>query len=160
MSGPADQVVKIRVAERGGEGEVSALVAAFRDIYEESDPSDEAIARAVSELIDDEQTEFLLAGRPAIGFAQLRFRPSVWTGAEDAWLEDLFVVEEARGGGAGRALTEACVERARSRGCKRLQLDTNERNQAAMALYSSLGFSDRTSRRFGDGRNLYLTLWL
>ncbi len=54
------------------------------------------------------------------------------------------------GSGLGRALAEACVERARLRGCARIQLDSNERNGAAAALYSSLGF-ESGSRRGGTG---------
>jgi ribosomal protein S18 acetylase RimI-like enzyme len=152
--------VDVRRAERGDENEVVAMIAAFRDSYEEPEPGDEAVAAVVAELIDDERTEFLLAGSPAIGFAQLRYRPSVWTGSEDAWLEDVFVLEESRGTGAGRALVQACIERARERGCGRIQLDTNENNQPALGLYESLGFSNRSPQRFGEGRNLYLTLWL
>ena len=152
--------VDVRQAKRGDEGEVVAMIAAFRDSYEEAEPSDEAVAAAVAELIGDERTEFLLAGSPAIGFAQLRYRPSVWTASEDAWLEDVFVLEKSRGTGAGRALMEACIERARERGCRRIQLDTNETNQPALGLYETLGFSSRSPQRFGEGRNLYLTLWL
>ena len=49
--------------------------------------------------------------------------------------------ESARGAGLGRALVEAALERARERGCGRIQLDTNEGNIGARALYESLGFS-------------------
>ncbi len=151
---------KVRLAGPGEEAEVASLIAGFRDFYGEAEPDDQQIARMVAELLGDQRTEFLLVGEPAVGVAQLRFRPSVWTGAEDAWLEDLFVVEGARRGGAGRALVRACVDRARARGCKRIQLDANERNVAGLALYGSLGFSSATSERFDGGRNLYLTRWL
>jgi GNAT superfamily N-acetyltransferase len=150
----------MRLAQPGDEAEVAALIAAFRDSFDEREPPDEEIDRVVAELIGDQQTEFLLAGRPAVGRAQLRFRLSVWTGREDAWLEDVFVVARARGRGIGRALVEASVARARLRRCARIQLDTNEANGAALALYESLGF--RTAKRDGGGggRDLYLTRWL
>jgi ribosomal protein S18 acetylase RimI-like enzyme len=150
----------VRLAGPGDQVEVCALIADFRDLYGEDEPSDEQIASMVAELIDDRGTEFLLAAEPAVGVAQVRFRRSVWTGAEDAWLEDLFVAAAARRGGAGRALVRACIERARARGCQRIQLDANEHNDAAIALYESLGFSSTTPGRFDGGRNLYLTLWL
>jgi GNAT superfamily N-acetyltransferase len=151
---------KARLAGPRDEAEVASLISGFRDFYDESEPDDNQIERMVAELLGDRSTEFLLVGEPAVGVAQLRFRPSVWTGAEDAWLEDLFVVDEARRGGAGRALVQGCVGRARARGCKRIQLDANERNEAALALYESLGFSSATAERFDGGRNLYLTRWL
>ena len=158
MTGPGDQV-EVRVARPGDEAEVTRLMAAFRDFYGDSEPPDELIGRVVGKLIGDDDTEFLLAGTPALGVAQLRFRPSVWTGTDDAWLEDLFVLESARRKGVGRALVEACAERSRARGCKRLQLDTNETNTTALALYQRLGFV--TAKRSEDrGRDLYLTHWL
>lgn len=152
--------LNVRTAASGEEAEVASLIAGFRDFYGEAEPDNEQIARMVAELLGDQRTEFLLVGEPAVGVAQLRYRRSVWTGAEDAWLEDLFVVDGARRGGAGRALVQGCVDRARARGCKRIQLDANERNDAALALYESLGFSSATSERFDGGRNLYLTRWI
>jgi GNAT superfamily N-acetyltransferase len=155
VSGSEGQI-EVRVARPGDEAEVTRLMVAFRDFYDDSEPPGELIGRVVTELIGDHDTEFLLAGGPAVGVAQLRFRRSVWTGTDDAWLEDLFVLEPARRGGVGRALVEACAERSRARGCKRLQLDTNETNTAALALYQRLGFA--TAKRPEDrGRDLYLT---
>jgi GNAT superfamily N-acetyltransferase len=90
----------------------------------------------------------------------MRFRLSVWTGTEDAWVEDVFVEEGARGQGLGRALIEGCVQRARERGCARIQLDANEKNPPALALYDSLGFRSGTPDRWDAGRDLYFTLWL
>ena len=157
---PIAPEIAVRLAAPGEQTEVAALIAGFRDFYGEHEPTDETIARLVAELIDDDRTEFLLAGSPAVGVAQLRFRPSVWTGTEDAWLEDLFVAEDARGGGAGRSLVLGCIDRARARGCKRIQLDANERNAGALALYESLGFRSAKPERWEGGRDLYFTKWL
>ena len=150
----------MRLAQAGDAAEVTSLIAGFRDYYGEPEPGDAQIAAMVSELLTDNATEFLLAGEPAVGVAQLRFRRSVWTGTEDAWLEDLFVAEEARRSGAGSALLQACVDRARARGCMRIQLDANERNEAALALYECFGFSSAQPQRWDGGRDLYWTLWL
>jgi GNAT superfamily N-acetyltransferase len=152
--------VNVRVAGPDEEAEVASMIAGFRDFYGEAEPADEHIARMVAELMNDERTEFLLVGNPTVGVAQLRFRPSVWTGTEDVWLEDLFVLEEARRAGAGRALVQGCIDRARARGSKRIQLDANEGNEAALALYESLGFRSTSPGRFDGGRNLYLTRWV
>lgn len=148
---------QIRLAGPTDLDDVTRLIAGFRDYYDEAEPSDATIRAMAERLLADGRTEFLLAGDPPAGVLQLRFRPSIWTGTDDAWLEDVFVEPGARGEGAGRALIEACVERALARGCRRIQLDVNERNDDALRLYDSLGFSASMSTRFEGARNLYMT---
>ena len=65
----------------------------------------------------------------------------MWKTADDCWLEDLYVRETAREAGLGRALVEAAVARAQVRGCRRMKLDVNEDNEAAVALYLTCGFT-------------------
>jgi ribosomal protein S18 acetylase RimI-like enzyme len=139
---------------------VARLIAGFRDYYGEQLPDDETIRTVVERLLKDPRTEILLAGEPPCGIAQLRFRLSVWTGTDDVWLEDVFVEPEQRRAGVGRELMAASLERARERGCARVQLDVNERNEAALALYRSLGFETGSPRRWDGGRDLYFTRWL
>ena len=67
----------VRLADAGDEAEVASLIAGFRDYYDEPEPTDEQIASMLAKLIGDQHTEFLLAGEPPIGVAQIRFRPSV-----------------------------------------------------------------------------------
>ena len=118
---------------------VAALLIAFRDWMGYPTPAVETMPDTVAKLIDDPNTVYLLAGDA--GFAQLRFRLSAWTAVEDCWLEDVFVRESARGTGLGRALVEAALEQARSRGCRRIELDVQSDNTGARALYESCGFS-------------------
>jgi ribosomal protein S18 acetylase RimI-like enzyme len=141
----------IRLAVRDDIDTVTALLIAFRDWWGTSTPSDETFRTTVATLLEDPNTEFLLAGED--GVAQLRYRLSAWTGTEDCWLEDLYVRDSARGSGLGRALTEACVERARARGCRRIELDVNEQNATAIALYQRCGFSTEPKP---PGRTLFL----
>lgn len=150
----------LRVAPPSEAGEVARLLAAFRTFYGADEPSDEQMLAVVRRLIGTPDAEYLLVGEPAAGVAQVRFRPSVWTGADDCWVEDVFVEEGARGRGLGRRLIEGCVERARRRGCQRIQLDANERNEGALTLYRSIGFESGSPARWGGGRDLYFTLWL
>ena len=140
---------------------VSNLLIAFRDWMSESLPTDEAMAAAVVALIEDPATVYLLGsvapGERACGVCQLRFRHSVWTSSPDCWLEDLYVQEHARGRGVGRALVHAAFEHAGARSAARIELDTNERNTGAIALYESLGFS-ASSKTHGamDGRDIFM----
>jgi len=132
--------IPLRIAGRADVATVTALIGDFRDFLEGDSPSNAQIESVVSELIADPATEFLLIGEPESGFAQIRYRLSVWESGEDAWLEDLFVRDEARGEGFGRTLATAAIERAKSRGCGRIQLETNRNNEAAVKLYESVGF--------------------
>jgi GNAT superfamily N-acetyltransferase len=132
-------MAQVRLATEEDAQAVAALMAGFRDWWGRSEPVDASIERSVRRLIADPNTEYLLAGD--LGVCQLRYRYGLWHEAEDCWLEDLFVREEARGQGLGRALTEAAIARARERGCARIELDANEANGPAVGLYEALGFS-------------------
>ena len=146
-----------RVAGPQDVDEVVRLIAEFRDWWGKEEPSEATIRRVAARLLEDDRAEFLLAfdgAGTAVGVCQLRYRPSVWTGADDVWLEDLFVTESARSDGHGRALVEAAFETARARGCRRIELDVNEQNEAALRFYESLGF---TTEPKPPGRTLFIS---
>lgn len=137
---------------------VARLLVDFRNHLGLDWPSDNAYLAGVERLIEDRGAEYLLGApnpdAPPAGVAQLRFRYGIWWAAEDCLLEDLFVREEARNSGLGRALVHATIERARERGCRRVELDANDNNDAAIRLYESVGFSAQDDR-YG-GRNLFM----
>ncbi|MDO9623678.1 MAG: GNAT family N-acetyltransferase [Pseudomonas sp.] len=60
--------------------------------------------------------------------------------ARSAVLEDVVVDADARGLGIGRALMDKAVERARSWGCYKLALSSNQSREAAHRFYAELGF--------------------
>jgi GNAT superfamily N-acetyltransferase len=128
----------------GDAQDVARLIGGFRDWWGKDEPRDEVIRATVGRLIDEPNTEYLLAapaeGERAGGVCQLRYRLSVWSGLGDCWLEDLFVDGGARRAGLGRALVEESFQRARARDCYRIELDVNEQNTDALAFYEALGF--------------------
>jgi ribosomal protein S18 acetylase RimI-like enzyme len=137
--------LRVWIAEPDEAEPVARLLAEFRSWYGKDWPSDNAFHASVERLIEQRDTEFLLGAphddAPPAAVVQLRYRFSVWTAAEDCWLEDLYVREEDRGSGLGASLVRAAIERARERGCGRIELDVSESNAAAWALYERMGFS-------------------
>jgi ribosomal protein S18 acetylase RimI-like enzyme len=154
--------VEPRIWEAGPSdlGAVSQLLAEFRDWWGKSEPADDSLRESVAVLLEDPATEFLLGAAgdgPATAVCQLRYRLSAWMGAADCWLEDLYVREHDRGHGLGRALVTATKDRARARGCRRIELDVQEDNEPALALYTSLGFLTEPK---GSARSLLLGMRL
>ena len=119
------------------------LLHAFNAEFGEQTPSAEVIAERAAPLIESGEVTVLFAGEGPDGFAELRFRPSLYTGALDAYLEELYVVPARRGQGFGRALLEAAMDHARERGARRIDLNTSEDDVAARALYDRMGFTNR-----------------
>jgi ribosomal protein S18 acetylase RimI-like enzyme len=143
-----------RLATEEDAAEVARLMIGFRDWWHRSEPPDPAFHAGVGRVLADPNAEFLLAGDPPAGVCQLRYRYAIWTESQDCWLEDIYVEESARGAGLGRELVEAAFERARARGCRRIELDVNEANAGALRLYESLGFEAWSDPP--GGRNLLM----
>jgi GNAT superfamily N-acetyltransferase len=154
---------RVWVAGPGDAADVARLLIAFRDHMHMTWPPDDLFHSGAERLLADPDSEFLLAapagdGEPPAGIAQLRFRWGIWRAGGDLLIEDVFVEERARGAGLGRALVAGALDRARARGCRRAELDVNERNEAALALYGAFGFS-ATENHYG-GRDIYMRLHL
>lgn len=151
-------MVRAWVAEPHEAEIVARLICGFRDSYGRDRPTDNAILAGVERLIEQIDTEYLLAApdedSPPMGVAQLRFRFCVWTATPDCWLEDLYVRDAARRRGVGDALVSLTLDRARTRGARRVELDTWESNDGALALYRRHGFSERS--KGNEGRDLLL----
>ncbi len=73
-----------------------------------------------------------------IGIANYVLHPYTWGSGDICYLEDLFVLEDARGCGAGRALIEALTGVARKHGWARVYWHTHESNEMARALYDKI----------------------
>lgn len=119
------------------------LLHAFNAEFGEQTPPAEVIAERAAPLMESGEVTVLFVGAGPDGFAELRFRPSLYTGALDAYLEELYVAPALRGQGLGRALLDAAMEHARERGARHIDLNTSEEDVAARALYERTGFTNR-----------------
>lgn len=71
------------------------------------------------------------------GMTTYNFQNSTWSEIGQCLLEDLFVDENFRGQGTGRALIDAVIQEAKSRGCSRVYWNTDETNETARKLYDT-----------------------
>jgi len=136
--------LEVRPARPADERAWRALWDGYCEFYETEVPPDVTAATWRRLLDPDEPVEGLVAehGGDVVGFVNCVLHPSTWGTAETCYLEDLFVSPAARGSGAGRALIEAVLERARSRGWDKVYWHTREDNSRARALYDSFAQAD------------------
>jgi GNAT superfamily N-acetyltransferase len=147
---------EIRPARADDGADLAALIRTFRDSLGAASPTDDDVDRVLPELLEDADVDFVCARLEecAVGYTQTRYYTSVWAAGTEAWLDDLYVAEPARGHGVGRALLRVTLERARARGARQIRLSTNEKNDGARPLYHSEGFTPVSEPRYAAGREI------
>jgi len=130
------------VAERDLE-DLLVLLRAYCDFYEVSPQRADLLALCRALLADAQLEGFQLIAREhdgeAVGFATVFWSWDTTVASRIGIMNDVYVAPGARGGGLGRALIQACVERCRARGAERLEWVTGRGNGRARALYDSIG---------------------
>jgi ribosomal protein S18 acetylase RimI-like enzyme len=144
----------IRRAGVADAGEAARLLHDFNAEYDEPTPEVPVLAERLAELLANEEIVVLLAGDPPVGMAMMRLRPSLWSRAADAYLEELYVVPERRGQRIGLALLQTAMDAAREAGADHFELTTGETDTAARALYERCGLTNREGSPEGP-RMLY-----
>ena len=74
-----------------------------------------------------------------VGFALWFYNYSTFRGRHGIYLEDLFVVPEARGLGAGKALLRRLAQRCQDEGLARLEWSVLDWNAPAIGFYRRIG---------------------
>jgi ribosomal protein S18 acetylase RimI-like enzyme len=139
----SQELPSVRRATPGDAPAVARLLHDFQAEFDEPSPGVEMLEDRYADLIRNKDMIVLLIGEGPDGFAQLRFRPWVYSAGLHSYLEELYVKPELRGTGLGRALLEAAMEAARTEGAEQMELGTSEDDVAARALYESAGFINR-----------------
>ncbi len=138
----------------------------FNREFDEFSPGESFLAPRVTTLIEEGSKHFLIGrlgdggsdGDPD-GFAQVDFRPSVWSEGPVALLEEFYVRPEKRSSGLGKELMTAVLDLARSREAAMVEVVTGEDDIAARGLYESTGFSNLIEGE-GNASSLYYELEL
>ena len=141
----------VRRATPGDADAVARLLHDFQQEFDEPSPGVDALTERYEELIRNRDMTVLLAGDGPDGFAQIRYRPWVYSAGPYAhsYLEELYVLPVLRGRGIGRALLEAAINAARGEGATHMELGTSETDTAARRLYESTGFTNREGKTDG-----------
>jgi GNAT superfamily N-acetyltransferase len=104
---------------------------------------DESYQAAFAAIAADPNHEMVVAeldGR-VVGCFQLSFIPGLSRrGAWRAQIESVRIDSALRGRGAGQAMMDWAIARARARGCALVQLTTDKRRPDAHRFYARLGF--------------------
>jgi GNAT superfamily N-acetyltransferase len=78
-------------------------------------------------------------GRAPVGFALYYFTYSTFLGRPTLYLEDLFVLPEERGNGAGTTLLRELAKISLKRGCGRMEWTVLDWNTPSIRFYRKLG---------------------
>lgn len=133
------------------------LLALIQELYAcEHIPFDEARAtHALGNLLADPslgRVWVVERGGLPVGYAILTLGYSLEFGGRFALLDELFILEEHRGTGAGRQALARIAQICRELGLEALRLEVDRANRVAQELYRKVGFATHD-------RDL-MTLWL
>jgi GNAT superfamily N-acetyltransferase len=134
--------VVIRQARAGDGPEVLRLIDALADYERLPRPDEAARVRLLADGFGARpRFETLLAERDgrAVGYAIVFETYSTFLALPTLYLEDLFVLPEARASGVGRALFRHCVGEAWRRGCGRMEWSVLDWNTLALGFYERQG---------------------
>jgi GNAT superfamily N-acetyltransferase len=114
-------------------------LAEYERMLDEVTASDSDIAAALFSPHPRAFCEIAEQDGAAIGFALWFYNFSTFVGRCGIYLEDLFVVPEARGSGAGLALMRRLAQRCRDEDLRRLEWQVLDWNAPTIAFYDRLG---------------------
>ncbi len=138
--------IEIAPVTLGEYEELQRLIAAYQRFYEVEEIDEERNRAFFRRFLAPSDHGMLLGARsggPLLGYACLYWHFSSLQAAETVLMNDLYVGEEARGQGVGRALIEATADVARERGALHVEWATEPDNHTAQRLYDSTG-AERT----------------
>lgn len=103
-----------------------AYISAFQEI--EADPNNEILIGKIEDTL--------------VAVLQVTYIPNLTLrGSKRAQIEGVRVASEMRGKGLGHELFAFALQRAKSKGCRLMQLTTNTLRKDAIRFYESLGFT-------------------
>ena len=134
--------IDLRRARPSDLDDLLPLVAAYH-AFEEIGSSSEERRRSVARLLAEPALGAIWCidqSGALIGYLALCFGYSIEFGGRDAFVDEFFIVPEARGKGIGGWVLEAVKAEAAAEGIVALHLEVDRDNAAARRLYAAHGF--------------------
>jgi GNAT superfamily N-acetyltransferase len=122
--------IEVRVARESDRERILAISSQIWDGYD-------YVPSVLDEWLAGEAGELLVA---VFDGTVAAFSYRTWAAPRHAWLQGIRADTAMRGRGAGRALTEASLERSWRDGARRVGLSTYTDNQASMHIVETFGF--------------------
>jgi GNAT superfamily N-acetyltransferase len=139
--------VEVRPIQTRELDELLPLVAGYQRFYG-AEPDGQRNRRFFSRFLHPSDEGLLLGAWVSgalAGFATLYWFFSSTKAADSVLMNDLFVREDVRGAGIGRALIQSALEEARRRGAAHLEWYTAPDNLVAQRLYESVPGAGRST---------------
>jgi len=127
--------------------DIPALCELLNELFSqelEFEPDYAAQSRGLACIIDHPEVGSILVARrqdKIVGMVNLLYTVSTALGERVALLEDMVVASAMRGSGIGSSLIARAIELARTNGCRRITLLTDQVNDSAQRFYAKHGFT-------------------
>ncbi|MDQ3573285.1 MAG: GNAT family N-acetyltransferase [Actinomycetota bacterium] len=135
--------IEVRIGTAADAPLLGRVLHEFNLEFGSDEPSADEVTGLARPQLESGEIAVLFAGDGPAGFAQLRFRGSLYDSAPAVCLEELYVEPGQRGHGFGWALLDAAMDYARGRGATHIDLNTSVDDTSARALYERNGFTNR-----------------
>jgi GNAT superfamily N-acetyltransferase len=121
---------------------VAALLDDFQLEFGSPSPGRDELADRLRRLLAGDATVALVVGEPALGFALMTLRPSVWYAGPVGYLDELYVVPEHRSQGLGGILLQAAEDVVRERGGELLEINVDAADHDTRRFYERHGYTN------------------
>jgi len=143
-------VSEIRFATESDVGLVLAFIrklAVYERLEHQMEATEEVLRSSLFGPVPRAEVLLAFVGGEAAGFALFFHNFSTFVGRAGLYLEDVFVDEQHRGKGVGRALFARLGEIARERNCRRFEWAVLDWNVSAIRFYQNLGAQELSDWR-------------
>jgi GNAT superfamily N-acetyltransferase len=134
----------VRPATRRDSTEFVELLVALANYEHLEPPSSSAKRRIVDDVFTKKRINLFVSAlneerKKCVGYALYFYTYSSFLARPTLYLEDIFVLEDYRGLGIGRALFLKCADEARKERCGRMEWSVLTWNKSAISFYEKLG---------------------